>query len=336
MIDGFFDVESRGAFQAYQALRDDGAHLMVIGAHDGAPAGTDGGIGETSDWFDHFMRGAPNGVEQHPRVQLWLADGDREDMLAGQFVRYDGGDWPIPDTKWASLTLDPARSGTAHSLNDGSLDLTGAPDTATTQSYPSLASLPTNTDPPNTGIIGGFGFNALATAFPLLTDMTLAETLGLSYTTPPFASDVLTAGPATLELRLSSTAPETGIWAVLSDVSPDGTPHPVASGRLLSAYPDVDPDRSLRDPQTGDIVQPYNVFNQKTPAAPGEERLYRVELWPIGNRFKAGDRLRLHIVGTSAASLPGLPAINTVRVGGPDGSRLLLPVLPGSDLQAAP
>ena len=27
MVDGFFDVESRGAFQAYQALRGDGAHL---------------------------------------------------------------------------------------------------------------------------------------------------------------------------------------------------------------------------------------------------------------------------------------------------------------------
>ena len=36
MIDGFFDVESRGAFQAYQALRGDGAHLSSIGAHDGA------------------------------------------------------------------------------------------------------------------------------------------------------------------------------------------------------------------------------------------------------------------------------------------------------------
>ena len=34
------------------------------------------------------------------------------------------------------------------------------------------------------------------------------------------------------------------------------------------------------------------------------------------------------ILGTSAASLPGLPAIDTVRVGGPGGSRLLLPILP--------
>src|SRR3954453_8131412 len=37
MVDGFYDVESRGAFEAYRALRADGAHLVVVGAHDGAP-----------------------------------------------------------------------------------------------------------------------------------------------------------------------------------------------------------------------------------------------------------------------------------------------------------
>ena len=121
MIDGFFDVESRGAFQAYQELRDDGAHLVVVGAHDGAPAGTDGGTGEAAAWFDRYLRGVENGVESHPRVQLWLADGDREDALAGKFVRYDASDWPVPGTRWESLALDPARSGTAKSINDGSL-----------------------------------------------------------------------------------------------------------------------------------------------------------------------------------------------------------------------
>jgi predicted acyl esterase len=211
MIDGFFDVESRGAFQAYQALRGDGAHLMVIGAHDGAPAGTDGGTGEAAAWFDHYVRGVANGVQAHPKVQLWLADGDREDDLAGDYVRYDGSDWPIPGTRWAPLALDATRSHSAHSLNDGTLTL-GGPGRAGTPSYPSLPSFPLATDPPNTAILGGFGVNALATALPLATDMTLAEPLGVSFTTAPLQQDVLTAGPMDLDLRLSSTAPETGIW----------------------------------------------------------------------------------------------------------------------------
>jgi putative CocE/NonD family hydrolase len=61
MIDGFFDVESRGAFQAYQQLRDDGAHLLVVGGHDGAPVGTDDGVAQAHAWLDHYLRGVDNG-----------------------------------------------------------------------------------------------------------------------------------------------------------------------------------------------------------------------------------------------------------------------------------
>src|SRR3954466_6836404 len=166
MVDGFFDVESRGAFQAYQALRGDGAHLVVVGAHDGAPAGTDAGTGEMGAWFDHYVRGVANGVETHPRVQLWLADGDREDDLAGKFVRYDADDWPVPGTRWEAL----------HPAPDGTLGL-ATPAQSAQQSYPAVRSWPAASDPPNTAILGPNGVNAMAEEFPPLTEMTLAEPL---------------------------------------------------------------------------------------------------------------------------------------------------------------
>src|SRR4051794_10363319 len=165
MIDGFFDVESRGAFQAYQTLKGDGAHLFVIGAHDGAPAGTDAGIGEMRAWLDRYVRGVSNGVEDHPRVQLWMSKGARESELGGDFARYDATDWPVPDTKWVPLALDATKSGTANSINDGTLSLT-APAAQTTQSYPAVASDTFNSDPPNTAIIGGDGPNQAAGFFP--------------------------------------------------------------------------------------------------------------------------------------------------------------------------
>ena len=334
MIDGFFDVESRGAFQGYQQLRGDGAHLAVVGGHDGAPAGTDAGVGEARAWLDRYVRGIGNGVEDHKKVQLWLSDGRREDYLKGQFVRYDGDDWPVPGTRWASLNLDPARAGGGHSLNDGSLTI-AAPSASARQSFAALPSPPNAADVPNAAIVGASGANAITGPLPVLTNMTTAEPLGLGYTTRPFASDVLSAGPASLELRLSTTAPVTGIWVVISDVAPDGTANPVATGRLSTAYPDVDVGRSLRDPDTGAIVQPYGDYSRKSPATPGRERLYRIELWPIGNRFRAGHRLRVHVLGASAASMPQTPSIDTARVGAGSGSRLLLPVLPGSDLRDA-
>lgn len=334
MIDGFFDVESRGAFQAFQELRDDGSHLLVAGAHDGAPEGTDGGVAETKAWFDHFLNGVDNGVETHPTVQLLMSDGDREDFLAGDVVRHDGADWPIPGTSWASLNLDADRSNSATSLNDGTLTL-GPAAKAGTQSYPSVPSVPLNTDPPNAAIVGAAGLNALTTALPILSDMNLAESVALSYTTKPLSEDVLSAGPLALEVRLSTTAPETGIWAVLTDVSPDGVSHPLTIGRLLSSFPNIDRDKSLDD-SAGNVVQPYGDFSRKTALAGVlKPRLYQVELWPVGNRFKKGHRIRLDLVGASSASMPTLPGLNSVKVGGTSGSRLLFPVLPGSDLARA-
>ncbi|MEY2432792.1 MAG: uncharacterized protein QOC92_2517, partial [Acidimicrobiaceae bacterium] len=199
MVAGFFDVEARGAFQAFQELRDDGAHLLVVGAHDGVPVGSGGSDRQREAWFDRYLRDVDNGIDKEPAVQLFMADGDREDMLGGRFVTAEGSGWPLPSTTWASLQLDPARSGTASSINDGSLVL--GPAAAATQSYPAVPSLPTATDPHNTAIVGINGS-------PTLTDMSLAEPLGLSYTTAPFATSVRAAGPASLEVVLSSTAAE--------------------------------------------------------------------------------------------------------------------------------
>jgi predicted acyl esterase len=325
MIDGFFDVESRGAFQTFQELRGDGAHLLVVGAHDGVPAGSGGADRQRLAWYDRHLRDVDNGIDLEPAVQLFLANGDREDMLRGRYVTTAGADWPLPGTTWATLYPSAQPSGTASSINDGTLGF-GTP-AAATQAYPAIGSLSTATDPYNTSILGVFNDS------PTLTDMTLAEPLGLSYTTGPFAAAVQAAGPASLEVALTSTAPETDLYAVLSDVWPDGTAHPMAAGRLRSAYPGIDLSRSLVD-EDGDVVQPYGRYDVADRALPGQERRYHVELWPIGNQFDAGHRLRLHILGVSGASQPTTPAVNTVRLGA-GASRLLFPVLAGSDLAAA-
>jgi uncharacterized protein len=333
MVAGFFDVESRGAFEAYRELRGDGAHLIAVNAHDAAPGGTDAGRVETQKWFDRYLLGVENGVEDEPRVKLWLASGDREDFVAGDFVRVDAKNWPVPGTRWRSLGLDPAKSGSAHSLNDGSL-APGRPDSeAATQSYPNLPSIASNTDVPNMALVGAAGLDAFTTAFPIFTDMTLTEPSTLTYTTEPLTQDVVAAGPANLELSLSTTAPESGVWVVVSDVSPDGVAHPVATGRLSTDFPGVIRKESLR--RDGRIVQPYGDYSNPDPATVAEGRRYQIELWPIGNRFEAGHRIRVHVTGASAASRPTAPALNTVTVGRGTGSRLLLPTLPGSSIREA-
>src|SRR5690606_28446498 len=100
-------------------------------------------------------------------------------------------------------------------------------------------------------------------------------------------------------------------------------------------FPNIVEEKSLVD-ANGDIVQPYGDYSAKTPLAGFlTPQKYHVEMWPIANRFKEGHRIRLDIVGASAFSLPTVPGLNTVDIGGDSGSRLLFPVLPESDLSAA-
>jgi hypothetical protein len=316
MIDGFFDVESRGAFQAFQALQSDGDHLLVVGGHDGAPAGTDDGRGEMGSWLDHYVRGVANGVESHPAVQMLLAHGDRLSYLAGQDVRRDASGWPVPGTQWIPMYLTP-----------GGALVSARPAASVTQSYLGVPSDTFMTDPPNTAILGADGVNSLGISLPITERMNVAEILGLSYTTAPFAHATTIAGPLDLDMHFASTAGEAALWAVISDVWPDGSAHPLTVGRLLDDYPGIDPARSLY--QGGRLVQPYGVYSSSTPPAIAQDRLYHVEFWPIGNRFEAGHRLRLDLVGPSAASRPDIPGVDRIVVGGRDGGVLEVPVLPG-------
>ena len=91
---------------------------------------------EQQRWYDRYLRDVDNGVDPEPEVQLLLADGDREDMLAGKFVTTDGADWPLPGTTWA---LPAAR------IPNGSLGL-ATPRGVGTQPYLAIPSLPTITD----------------------------------------------------------------------------------------------------------------------------------------------------------------------------------------------
>ncbi|MGH2953434.1 MAG: CocE/NonD family hydrolase [Solirubrobacterales bacterium] len=319
---GFYDVEARGPFETFRAARGSGSRLLVIGAHDGAAGGSGGAFPAFGRWFEHHLLGEDNGIDAEPRVQLYVGHGGHARLVDGAWTKVEASDWPVPGTAWQALHLDRRRSGSALSLNDGSLALEPAA-AATTQSAPSLPTNPLATDPHTTATV----------TEPV--DTNLTEATSLTYTTPALRQPVMSVGPAALRVRLKSTSPETDIVAVLSDVAPDGASTPVASGRLRSTFTRIDPSRSLTDPATGEIVQPYNDLSAKQRVPPGTARDYQVELWPIGNRFAPGHRIRLTLTGTPFTFLPSVPAINSIVVGGPAGARLQLPVLPGSDLCAA-
>ena len=329
---GFYDVESRGAFLAYRATRRYGSHLLVMGAHDGWPRNTRGPFPQYARWFDHFVRGLRNGAAAAPPVSLYLSNGSHRRSIAGHWTHVTGTAWPLRRTRWQRLYLSPARSGSAGSVNDGSLTAC-RPRSRTTQSYPFTPSDGLATDPHTVSTISGagpFGFtlDGGATYVPALTDMQLAEPLSLTYTLPRFRSAVDAAGPASLDVWASSTAPVTDLVAILADVAADGTANPVATGQLRTSYPRVVRSRSLLDPSTGELVEPYPDFSKQHQARAGTLRRYHLEILPIGNHFAAGHRLRLYLAGTSIAQQGAPPAVDTVAIGGATPSRLLFPTIP--------
>ena len=328
---GFFDVESRGAFLGYRGTKSSGSKLLVMGAHDGSPAGTPGPFPAYARWFDHHVRGLDNGVAEDPRVDLYLSKGGHLDYLAGDYERVTGGDWPLPQTRWQALHLSPERSGTARSSNDGLLQLDPVAE-ASVQPYAFAPSNPLATDHHTVSTVGNTGWNELTPngvgrRIPATRDMTTAEPQSLTYTTAPFEKAVTAVGPVSLTVHLASSAPVTDIVAVLADVAPDGTANPVAQGQLRTSFPHVDREKSIVDKRTGEIVQPYNDYSRQDVALPGTIREYTVEILPIGNVFEPGHRLRLYLTGTSATMLGSAPGVNLLSLGGATPSRLLLPTL---------
>ena len=332
-LDGAFDVEPRGDYQGFQQLRSQGtpAQLQVTGAHDGAPAGTDNGQRAIERWLDRYVRDIDNGVEDEPAVQMYIPEGSRQEFLAGRYTRVEADDWPIPGTAWESLYLTPDRSGGAVSTNDGSLSLT-KPTKTIRQWYLSLPSLFTQTDPHLTALVDGAAGQTLS-KIPGVTESNLSNLVGLTYTTPALTQDVQAVGPGTLEISLSSLMPSTGIWAVVSDVAPDGTAHPMTTARLNTAYPNIIEEKSVY--RNGTLVQPYGDFSTVKLARVGQTRTYHVEMWPVTNVFKAGHRIQVTLVGQSIQAPLGLPSLNSVVLGGAQASSLTFPVSPGSDLAAA-
>lgn len=348
--DGFYDVESAGAFQAYLETKALGSHLLVMGAHDGSPSNLPGGpFPSYKAWFDHYLLNENDGVTgdsdnvkptnadtpgvdpaSQPPVDLFLSNGSREQILSGNWTNITGNSWPLPGTAWTDLYLSAAKSNTIASVNDGTLSPT--PDAnADTQEYPFVPSEATETDVHTIATVAGDGVDQGAQYLPWLTDMDLSGQDALTYTSAPLTSGVDAVGPVGLDVLAASTEPETDLVAVVADVKPDGTAYPVATGWLRTAYPGIEANRTLfeRTDEAGngeEVVDPYADFSSQDQALPGTTREYHVEILPIGNQFAKGDRIRLYILGTPMDMQPSPPGVNLLSIGGGiTSARLILP-----------
>ncbi|MEE9280155.1 MAG: CocE/NonD family hydrolase [Myxococcota bacterium] len=299
-------------------------------------------------WFDHWLRGIPNGIGEEAPVRIFVMGGGGGKPTAEGRLLHGGAwreerEWPLaravptpfylqpegglsraaPGGGASTFRFDPARPLPTISANTSSLnEIVPTPARVNLLTPISLMRVQViqggadqRTRPDAHGCEPPYG--------PLeeRTDV-------LAFASPLLVEDLEVTGPIEICAYLSSDAPDTDLFAMLQDVYPpseawpDGYRLNVADGIMRVRYREgMDRPRGL---------------------SPGEIAEVRFQLYPTSNLFVAGHRLQLLI---SSSSFPrfdinpntGEPigrhtrmqvANNTVHHSAEHPSRITLPVVP--------
>jgi predicted acyl esterase len=91
-------LHTRGNFEGFVRAASRQKWLEVHGGSHWAPFYTDYGVKLQKRFFDHFLKGADNGWDRQPRVQLQVRHVDR-------FVERHENEWPLTRTRWTRYYL---------------------------------------------------------------------------------------------------------------------------------------------------------------------------------------------------------------------------------------
>jgi putative CocE/NonD family hydrolase len=257
-------------------------------------------------WYDHLMKGIDNGIDREKPVRIFIM---------GSNVWRDEDDWPLARAKATRYYLHSG--GRANTLGgDGALGA-GAPGAEPPDRYVYDPADPVPTH-------GGSVLGDTANYPPGPLDQRSIEARGdvLVYTTPAFQKDTEVTGPVSLELYISSSAPDTDFMGKLVDVAPDGTAINLTDGVLRARY--------------------RNSMEKAELMNPGDTYRITVDLWSTANVFLAGHRMRLEVTSSCfprfdrnpntgaspEAAGPGVAATNSIYHDGAHPSALVVPVVP--------
>jgi uncharacterized protein len=94
-------LHPRGNFEGYTRAASKQKWLEVHGGSHWAPFYTDYGVKLQKRFFDYFLKGAKNGWDKQPRVQLQVRHPGEK------FVERHESEWPLARTQWTKFHLDP-------------------------------------------------------------------------------------------------------------------------------------------------------------------------------------------------------------------------------------
>lgn len=183
--------------------------------HIAAPGPAIGFLQETLRWWDRWLKGLENGIENEPMVQLWLQEPAAP---AASYAERPGRwitqpDWPPPDVDWQCL---PLGNGTLGKAGEGSVDVK------------TPLSLGTMT--------GEWNPHGIGPELPL--DQRPDDALAVCFDGSPLESDLSIVGTPQLRLRIRADQPIATLVARLCAVAPDGASMLVSWGALNLTHRD--------------------------------------------------------------------------------------------------
>jgi predicted acyl esterase len=145
------------------------------------------------------------------------------------------------------------------------------------------------------------------------------------------------AGPITANLFVSTTGTDTELFVQLIDRAPDGTLLYLNRGMLRASHRQIDPAESQLTPD-GRIYRPWRPHETRELIVPGAVNEYLIDIWPVGHVFLPGHELVAKIHAPPAEDndyayvQETIPGVNTLHWGATTPSRLMLPVVPMSEV----
>ncbi|MDX6742306.1 CocE/NonD family hydrolase [Actinocorallia sp. A-T 12471] len=224
------------------------------------PGPSIGFLQETVRWWDRWLKGVRNGVENEPLLR-WFAQDTAEPRA----------DLTERTGRWHAAAAVPAPgSGDAWHLTASGLDPDGPGDGGTVA----------HSSPLTLGSTAG-SWLPYGTLTDLPTDQRADDALSLTFDSRPLAEDTVIFGEPALDLVVSSDKPVATVIARLCAVAPDGTSSLVSRGVLNLTHRDghaepapLEPGREYR------VRVPLGGVGERVPAGHRLRVAVSTQYWP--------------------------------------------------------
>ncbi len=321
LVAGSNDIFQRDTPLIYEQLKHQVNTKLVVlkGSHIGAvmagALGADNLISKGApsssalmlQWFDHYLKGMPNGAATLPNVTQFV-----EGYGAAGTTRYARAtDWPHPQMspqRWylqsggmLKTSLPTSTSGARNMLEPQGAEVTyGKSDSGRT--VKADVTIHDGSDCSSSYVQWSLGMAGLLPKLCYTNSATVERTQNaLIFETPVLTQDIYLNGPIQADLWITSRKSEAALSVRVDDVNALGVATPISTGLQSAAHRAVDESRSRR--VKGVMIQPWHPFTlaAKQPLVPGQSVLVPVEVFPAAAVIRKGHKLRIAISASNQA-----------------------------------